>query len=740
MNPSVHHAGLRRFSKTVLIAASLVSGGAAQAAVEASDVHQFANACYAVKVGGKFLRAGPLGTGYLANGGSPADAIPFYMKPTALGSYLLYDNGQKYLSATLLNTRNAALDDNAEWVLTPVGGKPGAFKLYAPSTRQWLYAPLTKGLFGLNLFGQVAPVITSLLSSEVEFVPTQGCATYPELSTNAVGTVAAKSWDDGSVYGMADSHNHLFSSDMFGGSIMHGDVYHKLGVTKALEKCDKDHGSKGWHDVMASSTGAGAEDILGILYRKPRHQTDGYPTFTDWPKRDTITHNVTYYKWIERAYQGGLRFMNVSLTTNDAICNIYKGLVGTLDPTYQSQSCNDMDNLDRGIERVKGLQNYVDAQSGGPGKGWFRIVYTPQEARAVIKQGKMAAIIGLENSNLFNCSENNVLCTPSYIASKVDEYYKKGVRTMFTMHKFDNAFGSPNVDGGTLINIGNFIDNGRFFNMETCESPLVNGGTYHEANITDILGGTPAAAKVAISTTIKAAFGPNNPVTKVLDGAIIYPNPPKGYSHCNAGSLTSKGAFLQVEMMRRGMILEADHMSPKAYDMFLGIAKAYQYPFVFSHAITGQQARGFEGWKEPLALGGAAYPMHLPSIGWADEYKQHAAQRRAVGAFDSVGFGSDNNGMVGLPGSCTANGDKCVPVRYPFKSFDGSVTFDKMVMGQRTVDFNKEGASTIGQLPELIEEMRLNGMSDADLAPLFRSAEGYIRTWERSVQRAAAVR
>lgn len=699
-----------------------------------ATVYQFANACHGVKVGGSFLRPGPLGQGYLANGASLNEGTPFFMKPTGLGSYMLYDSSAQYLHAGLLITRTKELSDNVEWRLDPVGGQAGTFQLYSPATRMWLNrTPL----------GTISQTPLQNLAASVQFVPKQGCQPYPEMSTNSTGTVKPKRWDDGSVYGIADSHNHLFSSDLFGGSIMHGDVYHKLGVTKALEDCSKTHGDNGWHDVMASSTGAGAEDILGILYRKPRHKTDGYPTFTDWPTRETITHNVTYYKWIERAYQGGLRFMNVSLTTNSVICDMYKGLIGTLDPSYRSESCNDMDNLDIGIARVKGLQDYVDAQSGGPGKGWFRVVYSPQEARDVINQGKMAAIIGLENSNLFNCVDTNPLCTKEYIARKVDEYYKKGVRTMFTIHKFDNAFGSPNADGGTLINVGNFLQNGRFFNMETCESPLVNGGTYHEANLTDLLGELPFGVKATISSTFKLAFGTNNLFSKAIDGAIIYPETPKGYSHCVAGTLTSKGAFLQVEMMKRGMILEADHLSPKAYDAFLGIAQSYQYPFVFSHAITRQQARGFDTWKEPLALGGAAYPMlsSQSSVSRIAETRQHMAQRRAMGAFEAVGWGSDNNGMVSLPGACgPESGGTCTPVSYPFKSLDGNITFDKMVMGKRTVDYNKEGMSTIGQLPEYLEEMRLNGATDDDMAALFRSAEGYIRTWERSTQRAAAIR
>jgi len=46
----------------------------------------------------------------------------------------------------------------------------------------------------------------------------------------------------------------------------------------------------------------------------------------------------------------------------------------------------------------------------------------------------------------------------------------------------------------------------------------------------------------------------------------------------------------------------------------------------------------------------------------------------------------------------------------------------------------------IGMLPELIEDVRRDGVSDADLEPLFRSAEAYIRMWEKAEARAGVSR
>ena len=44
------------------------------------------------------------------------------------------------------------------------------------------------------------------------------------------------------------------------------------------------------------------------------------------------------------------------------------------------------------------LERYVDAQYGGPGKGWYRIVTNPYQARRVINEGKLAVVMGIETS------------------------------------------------------------------------------------------------------------------------------------------------------------------------------------------------------------------------------------------------------------------------------------------------------------------------------------------------------
>ena len=91
------------------------------------------------------------------------------------------------------------------------------------------------------------------------------------------------------------------------------------------------------------------------------------------------------------------------------------------------------------------MQDYIDAQEGGPGHGWFRIVTSPAEARDVIRAGKMAVVLGIETSNLFDCflvpaPQSIPPAREADVVATLDRYYDRGVRAIFPVHKYDNAF------------------------------------------------------------------------------------------------------------------------------------------------------------------------------------------------------------------------------------------------------------------------------------------------------------
>ena len=124
------------------------------------------------------------------------------------------------------------------------------------------------------------------------------------------------------------------------------------------------------------------------------HETAGYPDFTEWPNaRKSSTHQTQYYRWLERAWMGGLRLVVQHATTNSIICDMVVG--NAVQATRYS--CNDMVAVDRIIDETYAMERYIDAQNGGPGTGFFRVVTTPEQAREVIGAGQMAVILGIED-------------------------------------------------------------------------------------------------------------------------------------------------------------------------------------------------------------------------------------------------------------------------------------------------------------------------------------------------------
>ncbi len=114
------------------------------------------------------------------------------------------------------------------------------------------------------------------------------------------------------------------------------------------------------------------------------------------------------------------------------------------------------------------------------------------------------------------------------------------------------------------------------------------------------------------------------------------------------------------------------------------------------------------------------------------------------GGYPAEGFGFDLNGFAGAAGPRFGDNSVCSepqsnPITYPFDSYAGDVTFTHPQLGVREFDFNTEGMAHIGLLPELIEDARRDGVTDDELEPLFRSAEAYIRMWERAEERSAAL-
>ena len=176
------------------------------------------------------------------------------------------------------------------------------------------------------------------------------------------------------------------------------------------------------------------------------------------------------------------------------------------------------------------------------------------------------------------------------------------------------------------------------------------------------------------------------------------------------------------------MLIEVDHLSQRARDTVLSIAAKAHYPLVSSHNGTGGE------WSPPSSvklykLGGFA--AVTPHRGAGARAKILRWRPTATGSrYFGVGIGTDTGGLSSLPGPRADAVQH--PLRYPFKSYDGKVTFTREVTGKRTFDINTDGVAHYGLMADLLADMQQHPGGRRALALLFRSAEAYLETWQRA--------
>ncbi len=719
----------------LLIGCSDDDGGSASS----PSIYSFANGCFSV--------ADASSSQFLARRASgfelAATATPFFMKPSGLGRYLLFDDaegylvsdGQSLLRETELLSDIKLVDDSfesdAEWELQAADGGPGFLLRHRKSGGY---------LADAGLVARADQALT------VELAASAGCAEFPEESTHSEGEVAPPAFEDGSLYGVVDTHSHIFANFGFGGGgVFHGAPYHSLGVEHALLSCEQFHGVDGKKDFFGAGFDAGRDfeisDFIGAIatgeLEEFNHSTDGWPEFTTWPSAfDSSTHQTQYYKWLQRAHLAGLRLVVQHAVSNKVLCD-FLGRGGIQPIRY---SCNDMVAVDRQIDEVYAMQEYIDAQEGGPGRGWFRVVTSPAQAREVIAGGKMAVILGIETSHLFDCFLTPPVgfrrCTEQDVLERLQDYHDRGVRVLFPVHKYDNGFSAGDGDKA-FIEIGNVLQSSNFLNFTTdCDLSVPTVFDRRPANFPGLIELRDDYFATPPNDFSEFFIDPLGTLAPFLD-RFLEPGDPEVENHCQATGLTDLGEFLVRQMMARGMILEIDHFPRLAYKRVFEIMEENDYPAAGTHGLDNDGRLYALGGISKTGFGRCRAEGQQSTVdnGFQDRVTKIAEN----GGFPAIGFGFDLNGFAGAPGprfgpksGCSAQSD---PVTYPFTSFAGDVTFLQPQVGNRTIDFNTEGLVHIGLLPELIEDVRGDGVTDEELEPLFKSAEGYIRMWEKAESR-----
>ncbi|MFD8014803.1 discoidin domain-containing protein [Streptomyces sp. NPDC058955] len=499
----------------------------------------------------------------------------------------------------------------------------------------------------------------------------------PDSQINATGAPFTGTDAQGRVRGFVDAHNHVMSNEGFGGRLICGKPFSTAGVADALKDCPEHY---------PDGSGALFENLTGGANGK--HDPDGWPTFADWPAHNSLTHQQNYYAWLERAWRGGQRVLVNDLVSNGLLCSIMP----------RDRGCDEMEAIRLEARKTYEMQDYVDSMFGGPGKGWFRIVTSADQARSVIEQGKLAVVLGVETSEPFGCKQilDVAQCDQADIDRGLDELYQLGVRSMFLCHKFDNALCGVRFDSGTTgvaVNIGQFLSTGTFWATERCAGP-------QQDNPIGLVAPAAMAEKLPAGVSVPSYASD---------------------ARCNTRGLTRLGEYALRGMMDRGMMLELDHMSVKAAGRALDMLEAEEYPGVLStHSWMDLD------WTERLyKLGGFTAPYMHSAGGFIGEANGKAELREKYGV--GLGYGTDMNGVGGWPGPVGPDAPNAVT--YPYRSFDGGTVLDRQVTGERTWDLNTDGAAHAGLVPDWIEQIRLTPGGPEVIGDLALGAESYLRTW-----------
>ncbi|MBO9522024.1 MAG: hypothetical protein J7518_10850 [Nocardioidaceae bacterium] len=650
----------------------------AQPTIPANRFNLF-NACYGLRstATGRWLN------GVHVTATSQGTGTPLYFKPTMLGRYLLYSPTRTFLGAKAGKATYATKGNaSTNWTVTQAGARQ--FRLFLPG----------KGYLAAAASGEA--VFVAAPTGRTQFTPYRrsGCTAFPEIAVNVSGNPTAGTTSYQETRGYIDAHTHGMAFEFLGGDLHCGRPWSPWGVAVALAGCQG----------LNSVTGSAVESFLsGEIGADPV----GWPTFKSWPAPDALTHEGTYYKWMERSWRAGQRVLVNLLVENNQLCTLYP---------IKRNSCNDMTSIRLQAKDMHLMQDYIDAQHGGPGKGWYRIVTNPVQARQVINAGKMAVIMGIETSVLFGCHTRlgHSTCTTTSIDRQLDEVKRMGVVQMELVNKFDNALAGVAGDEGTtgyLVNTANTLETGSPWRMATCDP---NDPEVHDK---DQDNSVPIPDQDALFGAILRVLPQN--LLASLPAIPLYP----AKHHCNKLGLSGLGAYTIRGMVKRNMLFDPDHMSVKARKQSLDLIDQLRYSGVVSS----------HSWSTP-----DAYPRIYREKGFITPYAGDstgfvAKWRRALTwanprTYWGIGFGADINGL-GAQGD-PRGADVSNPVRYPFTGL-GGVKVYQQTSGVRTYDINKDGVAHYGLYPDWIEDLRILG-GNRIVQDMTRGPEAYLQTWERA--------
>lgn len=423
---------------------------------------------------------------------------------------------------------------------------------------------------------------------------------FPWITVDQVRTASSGFWflvEKKPVWGMADIHTHLFAQRAMDGRVMDG---HFQGEPEDALHCH--------HSIPFNME----------LF----HFRGGWPYFEGWPAHTTLAHQMAYAGWLRRAWKGGLRLVMADALNCEALAALFAG-AGIGISGHGSTGIRDDDSIRSQLELARWwlLEQRPD---------WAELALTPADARRIIAEGKLAVVLGIEVDRLaqnvpYSGQAAQRTADLQRIMDYLESYRQLGVRHIIPVHLADNRMGGSAVTSEVFY-VLNRMYNGtgpaltdgwgrgihRKLEPGTLEKDVFVYGLWASPVVNPFFL-LPDPVSLGLSLLVKEFIG-------FIADRVSFPNmvvpltPAEAamHSHRNAKGLSDFGKLFIEAMMRKGMLVDLDHMSDQAKADTLTLAKQFDYPLMASH--TGMRALSDDLHLQPAAKQASERSLHADQV------------------------------------------------------------------------------------------------------------------------------
>jgi len=500
--------------------------------------------------------------------------------------------------------------------------------------------------------------------------------------------------------GYIDMHTHPRSDIAFGGNLFYGCPYGD--ISQELKNCSDDH--EGIRTLHGNLFRQKLAEQAEVLYSKDwKDKKRGYPDFKSWPSWCSVLHQQMWVDWIERAHQGGLNIMVALVTHSQCIASAAK-------------TNGKVENEQVMLDGIQGIKDLVTHST------YMEVALTAQDVRRIVAGGKLAVIIGIEMDNIGNFYSPpghskgifNPNPTNEQIQAELDKLWDLGVRYIFPVHITNNAFGGAAIYFTPFDVANKFNTRSEFIPEEV--STKESGISYHLEHPIKTLD---PLAKLVMPFLLPRRLSPARKKNYTYWDTI------PGYGHRNSLGITYQGRFAIGYMMKKGYLIDIDHMSEKMANDVLSMAVESDYPVNSGHNFLrgdegNENGRTLAQYLKIKQLGGM---IGLGHGGYAGGFVRAYRETLKLLGYTHVAIGTDVGGFYPLPHRDTS----------AVVSYDN--TFQRCTTGNRTWDINIDGVAHYGLMPDYIRSWTQAGMTAQEKQTFMSSAEYFTQMWEKCEMR-----